>query len=135
VRAVLDTNVVISGTLTPHGACGQILDLLVEGLFEVCADDRILDEYEEVLSRPELAIRREDSAVIVGWLRSIVRRAAAVPLSVKLPDPDDLVFLEVASSAGAILVTGNLRHYPGRLRAGVTVLSPAEFLEVLRRSS
>jgi hypothetical protein len=32
------------------------------------------------------------------------------------------------------LVTGNTRHYPKRLRGGVTVLSPREFLELLRRS-
>ena len=134
MKAVLDTNVVVSGTLTPHGSCGQILDLLVEGLFELHADDRILAEYEEVLFRPELQIDPADAATISDWLRSVVHLTTGAPLPVKLPDPDDRVFLEVASSAGAILVTGNLRHHPTSLRSGVTVLGPAEFLEVLRRS-
>lgn len=134
MKAVLDTDVVVSGAMTPHGTCGRILDLLIEGLFEIYADDRILGEYDEVLSRPELAIDPDDAAILSRWLRSIAQATAALPLSVEIPDPEDLAFLEVASSAGACLVTGNLRHFPVRLRSGVTVLGPAEFLEILRRS-
>jgi predicted nucleic acid-binding protein len=51
----------------------------------------------------------------------------APPLTLKLPDPDDLMFLEVAASAGeGVLVTGNLRHFPAKSRGSVRVLSPAE---------
>jgi len=42
--------------------------------------------------------------------------------------------IDEGDSAGAILVTGNTRHYPKRSRVGVTVLSPGEFIELLRRS-
>jgi uncharacterized protein len=134
VRVVLDTNVIISGALTASGVCGRILDALEEGLFEICADDRVLDEYDEVLRRPQLEIDAEDAASMSAWLRSVAAIVSAIPLPVELPDPDDLVFLEVAAAADAVLVTGNLRHFPVPLRTGAIVVSPAEFLEILRRS-
>jgi uncharacterized protein len=55
------------------------------------------------------------------------------PLEIHLPDPDDEPFLEVAS-AGRVeaIVTGNKRHFPKKDYKGVTILSPTEFLEVLK---
>jgi len=41
-----------------------------------------------------------------------------------------LTLIAVAAAAD-YLVTGNVRHFPARLRAGVTVVSPAEFLQAL----
>ncbi|MFW6161606.1 MAG: putative toxin-antitoxin system toxin component, PIN family [Planctomycetota bacterium] len=133
MRAVLDTNVVVSAALTPHGVCAQILDLLTDGAFALCADDRILDEYEAVLYRPALRIVPGDAAIVLELIRSVVEIVPAYPLPVELPDPHDAPFLEVAASADAVLVTGNLRHYPSEARAGVTAVTPAEFLALLRR--
>jgi putative PIN family toxin of toxin-antitoxin system len=135
VRVVLDTNVIVSGALTAHGTCARIVDLLSEGVFEICADDRILDEYESVLRRPELHIADENIAPLTELIRRVAQRIAAVPLAAELPDPDDLPFLEVAAAGGALLVTGNLRHYPHRARAGVTVMIPADFLKLIRQAT
>jgi predicted nucleic acid-binding protein len=57
----------------------------------------------------------------------IVVAVLAEPLSVSLPDPDDLPFLEVAAATQAPLISGNLRHFPPERRAGVLLLSPTEF--------
>ena len=135
MRVVLDTNVIVSGVLTTHGTCAQIVDMLGEGIFEICTDDRILDEYDSVLHRSHLGIVPEDSDIVIELVRRIACPVAAVPLAVALPDPDDRPFLEVAAAAGALLVTGNTRHYPRRASAGVKVISPAEFLELIRRPS
>ena len=56
MRVVLDTNVLVSGLLTPSGPCGQIVELVLDGVLDLCVDGRILDEYEDVLRRPKLAI-------------------------------------------------------------------------------
>jgi predicted nucleic acid-binding protein len=71
---------------------------------------------------------------VMQWIRSAAEPIAAVPLLAELPGHGDMPFLEVAASAGATLITGNTRHYPKRSRLGVTVLTPREFLELLRRS-
>jgi predicted nucleic acid-binding protein len=58
-----------------------------------------------------------------------------VPLPIKLEDPDDLPFLEVAAAAAAdALVTGNVRHFRasgGKL--AVPVLTPRQLLNRLAR--
>ena len=135
MKVVLDTNVVVSAAMTAHGACAQIVDLLADGVFEIVADDRVLEEYDTVLYRPELRIVPEDAAVVLELVRSVAQLVSAFPLSVELPDPTDLLFLEVAATAEAALVTGNTCHFPRRARAGVTVLRPREFLDLLRHAT
>ena len=132
MKVVLDTNVIVSAAMTTHGTCGQIVDLLIKGVLEVCADDRILDEYDTVLRRPEFRIISDEADIALELIRSIAELVAAAPLAAALPDPKDLPFLEVATASNAILVTGNLRHFPKKARKGVTVASPREFLELLR---
>jgi putative PIN family toxin of toxin-antitoxin system len=130
----LDTNVIVSAVLTTHGPCAQILDMLADGVFGIFADDRILAEYDSVLNRPALRLIPGDVAEVMILIHSSAEPVAAVPLPTKLPDPGDVPFLEVAVAADAILVTGNLRHYPNESCAGVTVLTPREFIELVRCS-
>jgi hypothetical protein len=62
--------------------------------------------------------------------------AVAVPVwPDPLPDPADEPFLAVAGATGSRLITGNLRHFPTRLRRGVMVRTPREFLDDFRKSS
>ena len=59
---VLDTDVVVSGLLSPYGPPGRLLDMVVSRQLRVTLDDRIEDEYRHVLARPRFAIepaRRE----------------------------------------------------------------------------
>ncbi len=135
MRIVLDTNVLVAGLLNPAGACGRLLDLVLDGTVSFSADERILREYEEVLRRPRLALPPDTVREVVTFLRHSAEPVAALPLDAKLPDLDDLPFLEVAAAAGAILVTGNLRHYPKKAIGRVNVVSPSESLDLLRRSA
>jgi putative PIN family toxin of toxin-antitoxin system len=132
VKVVLDTNVLVSAVLTAHGTCARIIDLLVDGTFSLLADDRILAEYTDVLQRPELHLVPEDVAVLLELVRSSADTIATTPLPARLPDPAGTPFLEVATASQSLLITGNTRHYPKGSRAGVTVLTPAEFLELFR---
>jgi hypothetical protein len=66
------------------------------------------------------------------------KRFALLPdsaLATALPDLDDLLFLEVAATAEAILVTGNLRHFPKKVCGGIRIIRPAECLELLRQQT
>jgi predicted nucleic acid-binding protein len=87
-----------------------------------------------VLRRAELRIPPADVDVMLELIRSVADSVAAVPLAVRLPDPNDTPFLEVAAASNSILVTGNARHYPRSSRAGVVVLAPREFIELIRSS-
>ena len=131
MNVVLDTNVVVSGTMTARGTCSRILDLLLEDIVVICVNDYILSEYETVLCRPELKIIQQDVEAVLNLIHSRAGFVTALPLMTQLPDTDDLPFLEVAAAAEAVLVTGNMRHFPSHACAGVAVVSPAEFLKLV----
>jgi len=134
MRAVLDTNVLVSALMSLGGTCDHILRLAGQE-YEICLDWRILREYEKVLGRPELRIHPTDVERTMEFMRAQCEVLRGEPRRIVLPDPEDVPFLEVALEAKAVLVTGNLRHFPPRARSGVTVMTPAEFLDFLRRSS
>lgn len=135
MKVVLDTNVLVAGLLTPHGPPGRVMDLVLRGDVIPCLDDRILGEYRDVLARPKFAFDEDDVDALLDYLRSESVHVVAAPLRVALPDPEDLMFLEVAFAAGADgLVTGNLRHFPARKRVGVRVVTPRQFIDLYNTS-
>jgi len=133
MKIVLDTNVVVSGLLSPFGPPGEIMRLVSAGEISLCLDARVLTEYAEVLARPKFAFDQDAIAALLDLISHEGQTVAAAPLPVSLPDPDDNPFLEIAlSGMAAYLVTGNLAHFPIELRLGVEVVSPAEFVAALR---
>jgi putative PIN family toxin of toxin-antitoxin system len=53
IRAVIDTNVLISGLLVPKGNEALILLAVHQGLVRPCFSEAIMREYEGVLARPK----------------------------------------------------------------------------------
>ncbi len=135
MRVVVDTNVLVSGLLSPFGPPGIIVNLIARSRVRTCYDTRILAEYVEVLRRPAFPFDEADVATLLSPLAAHGEPIASEPLQARLPDPDDEPFLEVAIAASAeYLVTGNGRHFPPDLRQGVRVASPREFLETAFRN-
>ena len=133
MRVVIDSNVVVSAMLSPHAPPAQVVRLALQGDLGLIHDDRILAEYREVLSRPKFDFDAEDVRAMLEGIEWIGETVFASPLSVELPDADDLPFLEAAAAARAdALVTGNTRHYrPVKGRHDVRVLAPRELLDLL----
>ena len=132
MRVVIDTNVMVSGVLNPHGPPGRIVNALLAETITALHDDRILSEYCEVLLRPAFGFPRQDVEALLDFIESAGEHVSAEPLALVLPDPNDLPFLEVAASGGAdALITGNLRHFkPRRGQHNVRIATPADFLRL-----
>ena len=130
MRIVLDTNVLVSGLLSPNGPPGRILDLVLAGKVDVVFDDRIIAEHRDVLARPKLRISRREAEYVVDRIEDEGVFTPASPLPLQLPDPKDQPFIEVAVAGTAdVLVTGNQRHFTADDEPfPVTVLTPADFL-------
>ncbi|HEV8238916.1 MAG TPA: putative toxin-antitoxin system toxin component, PIN family [Thermoanaerobaculia bacterium] len=135
MRIVLDTNVLVSALLTPHGPPGRLLDLVLAGKVRLLLDDRIADEYRAVLLRPRLGFDGADVAALLAFLAAESEWVAAATVRVKLSDPGDEPFAEVAIAGGAdYLVTGNARHFPAsRLPEGPRVATPTDALAAVMR--
>lgn len=91
---VLDTNVLVSGLLNPHGPPGRIVDLLLAGSLQLLFDDRILDEYREVLLRPRFGFAPEEVTALLDLLVAEGEPVLAEALGLELSDPGDVPFLE-----------------------------------------
>jgi len=133
VRIVLDTNVLVSGLISPFGPPGEIVRMVSSGELTLFLDARVLAEYAEVLARPQFGFDHDDVAALLDFTLHAGLTVAASPLPAALPDPDDEPFLEIALASGTeYLVTGNRIHFPEGLCQGVAIVSPAEFIESYR---
>jgi uncharacterized protein len=129
LNIVLDTNVLVAGLLSPFGPCGEIVRMVSSGEPALCFDARILSEYNEVLKRPKFRFEPAKVDALLDFIAIRGEAVASSPLPAPLPDHDDEPFLAVAIAGRvACLVTGNRSHFPARLRQGVPLLSPREFL-------
>jgi len=90
----------------------------------------VLKEYADVLSRPELAIRK---GIRQQLLQLVKNHSHIVTPSRRLEvctDPDDNVFLECADAARAdYLITGDQRHFP-RFWKKTKVITTREFISL-----
>ena len=110
-----------------------MLDLVLGGSVVLLWDDRLQGEYAEVLARPKYAFAKADVHVLLDYLRLAGEFTVAQPLhlprQIKVLDPQDLPFAEVAVVARAdTLVTGNARHFAFLPRFGIQAMTPASFL-------
>ena len=129
MRVVIDTNVLVSGLLSPYGAPGRIVNMVVSGALDVCYDARVITEYREVLLRPKFSFEREYVGSIIEYMECFGVPVSAKPLSKRLRDPDDEAFLEVAIAGSAeALITGNTSHYPLKGKRATRILTPRQFL-------
>ena len=82
VRAVVDTNVLLSGLLSATGPPGKIVDAIRGGRFKLVDSPSVLDELLDVLPRPYLGVSVREAATIVAtvtWgVPSMVRRLRPV---------------------------------------------------------
>jgi len=132
---VVDTNVLVSGLLTPWGIPGEINRMVLTGQLTPCHDGRILAEYYSVMRRAQLKIDPSEADVLLTQIIENGIPVAGETLKMRLPDPEDEPFLAVALAGKAeVLITGNLKHYPGAACKGVKVMVPARFIELYRRS-
>lgn len=135
MKIVIDTNVLVSGLLSPSGPSGEIVRMVASGILELCYDARILSEYRNVLLRPKFSFDQDHVNALLDQIKTCGRVVAVEPLTKRLPDPKDEPFLEAALAEKIqCLVTRNLKHYPAKKREGMLVVPPEEFLEIYRGS-
>jgi putative PIN family toxin of toxin-antitoxin system len=113
LRLVVDTNIVVSAVLKPEGLQRTVLLLAMTKPARWYVSESVLLEYQDVLSRPELRIRRSLRQQMMQLIRNHSYSVAPVQRLHVTRDPGDDKFLECADAARAdYLVTGNQRHFP-----------------------
>ena len=108
IRAVADTNVVVSAALTQSGPPSLVLELVNDGLIQLYIFPAVLAEYEEVLGRLRVGVLPLRARAMLKQLKRISRIVAPAKQVRVSTDQDDDIFLECAEAARAhYLITGN----------------------------
>jgi putative PIN family toxin of toxin-antitoxin system len=124
---VIDTNVLVSALYSRDGSPARVIALVQNGAAIPCYDHRILLEYREVLARPRFNFSALEIADLLAQIKSDGLSVSPCPLNIELPDEEDRKFYEVAKHCNALLITGNLKHFP----KDKIVVSVKEFLDNL----
>lgn len=133
IRAVIDTNVLVSGLLNDSGAPAKLILRWLKGQFDLLIADEIVDEYIYVLRHmPEVETDKVDdllNELSVSGIGVQIHGALKV-----CTDSDDDKFLEsaVAGHAG-FLVTKNTKHFPKKIYQGVRIVKVSTFLKELEK--
>lgn len=135
IRAVFDTNVLISAALSRTGPPFKCLDLAKQGVVESVTCKEILDEFKQkMIEKFKRSTDQADDLVgdVLGYsqVASITGELRAVEA-----DPSDDKVVECAVVGGAThIVSGDSRHLLklGRYR-DIPIIKPAEFLALVEQ--
>lgn len=138
ISAVLDTNILASGTITTSTPPGQILNAWRTDQFELVVSVHIIDELERTFKKSYFQNRLNPSD-IAAFVDLLQNEATIIPITAKVhgvaTHPEDDLALATAVSAKAdYFVTGDkpLLNKVGPSYQRVKVVSAKDFLEILK---
>jgi putative PIN family toxin of toxin-antitoxin system len=131
VRAIVDTNVLLSGLLW-HGKPHFLIEQVRAGALTLVSSPALLAELAEVAARPKFkdafARSNTDPELMLAYLRLLAEIVDPPPLPRPISrDPDDDVVLALAVAAQPdFIITGDKDLLVLGAHAGVPILSVAE---------
>jgi len=138
ISAVLDTNVLASGTISAANAPGQILDAWHARRFELVTSAHIIDELLQTFQKPYFKNHLTNQAVI-NFIDLLKNEAFITPITVQVQGVatqpgDDWIVATALSAKADYLVTGDmpLLNKIGNSYKGVTLTTPNDFLKILQ---
>ncbi|MDP2277875.1 MAG: putative toxin-antitoxin system toxin component, PIN family [Nitrospirota bacterium] len=139
IRAVIDTNVFVSGVISPKGSPRKVLELAREGIFKAVTSISINHEIFEVLHRDYIYNNYGLTEEIVDDIASFLYEGTILTedfyrIHKVRKDPDDNKFIACAIEGEAdYIVSGDghllsLKHYKG-----IQIVDANSFLKILRK--
>lgn len=137
LRAILDTNIVVSGTISSSGAPFEVLEAWRHRRFTLVTSPQILSEVQRVFGYPR--IRKAyglDQATIEQVVARLAKYAVVTPGDLAIDaikeDPADDMFLACAVEGDAdFIVSGDSHLLDLRTFRGAEILTARRFLSVL----
>ena len=131
-RVVLDTNVVISAALQPHGPPRAVVDAMRATDAVLLFSDETFAELQTRLlhSKFDRYVSRTDRLVLLAQLEAVAEWVSIVGARMGCRDQGDDKLLETALMGEAgCLVTGDRDLLVMSPFQGIPIVSPAEYLE------
>ena len=138
-KIVLDTNVLVSALINPHGKPAQIINYVFENKIRLFTSPSIMEELERVLSYPKLMKRHglnsEELKEFICDLLSIMSLIEEEKIiEVIMEDPSDNKYLSCAIDAKVdFIISGDIHLLNLGEYEGIRIVTPAQFLEIMER--
>jgi len=123
-KVVFDTNILVSAMLTINGIPARIIEMALGGELSVCYNSNILLEYNNVLYRPQFNFNAKKVQNIVSTITELGIELMPTASNIPMIDESDRKFYDLHKAANAILITGNIKHFPKES----TIIKPADFI-------
>jgi putative PIN family toxin of toxin-antitoxin system len=131
LRAVPDTNVLITAAIKPAGLCRELLDAAIAGQWQPVVSPLLLSELEDVLRRPKFGAKITDATIqeFIAGLAAISEIATDPPsTTTRSRDLKDDYLLDLALAANVdVLISGD-QDLTDLESPGVLIQTPRDFL-------
>jgi len=140
LRAVIDTNVLISGFISRESYPAKLVDGWVEKRFEPVVSEEIIREYREVFARDRFSALGsvEERLKLLGTLLSFEHVVLVNPqeqICMVKDDPRDDIFLECAAAGECeFIISGDQHLLKLKQYKNIKVITAKEFIELLKAS-
>ena len=132
--AVIDTNVIVSAMLKRNSVPWIIVNKLFDETIIPLANNEIIEEYEDVLSRKKFSFYKKDVSNFIKEFRKKAILLDRTKIDEQFVDLNDVVFYEIVITArkksrNSYLITGNKKHFPIKSY----IVTPNEMLEIIKK--
>ena len=136
VKAVIDTNVIVSAAKSTDGNPAQIFEMLLLEEITSYTTKNIIEEIKEVLARPRIKLNLlEQEFILSNYEKSSIKIETTSKFDIIKEDPDDNKFLECAVDAKAeYIISGDDHLLKLREFKGIKILTPAEFVKLMQKN-
>lgn len=137
-RVVIDTNVLISAALLPHGSPRGVVDMVRSENGVLLFSEETFDELRSRLGLPKFDayVAREGRAVYMAQLQAVSEWVRITGAKLGCRDTDDDKLLETALMGEAdCLVTGDRDLLVLSPFQHIPILTPASFLDTIKRGT
>lgn len=132
IRAVFDTNILISGVLY-SGKPSRLVDLVVEGEIQLVSSVEIIQEFSEVIARPKFHLSKEEHQLYTNFvirLSTIIATKSKFKVVTQDPD-DDMVVISAFDGKAAFIVSGDPHLLDLKEVLGIRILTANQMLKML----
>ena len=131
MRIILDTNILLSGLITPGGVPGRLIDAWFDRRFTLVSHPLQLDEFRAVSRRDKIRalVRPSEAGRLVNQIAALADMPERLPPVERSRDPrDDFLLALCEAGAADRLVTGDKDDLLALQRHGAaTIVTAAAF--------
>jgi len=137
LKIVLDTNVLVSALINPHGKPAQIINYVFENKLRLFTSPSIIEEMERVLSYPKLmkrhGLEKEELREFVSDLLSIMLLIEEEKTTeVIMEGPSDNKYLSCAINGKVdFIISGDIHLLNLGEYEGIQIVTPTRFLQIM----